>query len=66
MDAPIVRRRQWSGKATQYGREHGMIVIDGDCPLIFEPRSDPGHKVIRLILTMTGKVPRKLHGRSAA
>jgi predicted CoA-binding protein len=26
--------------ATVYGREHGMTVIDGGCPLMFEPTAD--------------------------
>lgn len=49
-----------SNAATEYGREHGITVIDGGCPLMFEPCSDPGHKAMRLIFTMTGKVPRKV------
>jgi predicted CoA-binding protein len=46
--------------ATVYGREHGMTVIDGGCPLMFEPTADLGHKVMRFILTRTGKVPRQV------
>ena len=45
-------------EATVAGRSHGMTVIDGGCPLMFEPTSDPGHKVMRAMLTLTGKVPR--------
>jgi predicted CoA-binding protein len=45
-------------RATVYGRAHGMTVIDGGCPLMFEPAADFGHKVMRLICTRTGKVPR--------
>ena len=44
--------------ATVYGREHGMTVIDGGCPLMFDPAADVGHKVMRFVLTRTGKVPR--------
>jgi predicted CoA-binding protein len=44
--------------ATVYGREHGMTVIDGGCPLMFEPTADTGHKVMRALLTPFGKVPR--------
>ncbi len=47
-------------EATTYGREHGMTVIDGGCPLMFEPTADPGHKLMRLVLTATGKVPREV------
>jgi uncharacterized protein len=49
-----------SDAATAYGREHGVTVIDGGCPLMFEPCSDGGHKVMRAVFTMTGKVPRKV------
>jgi uncharacterized protein len=47
-----------SDAATDYGRKHGITVIDGGCPLMFEPTADPGHKVMRFVFTMTGKVPR--------
>jgi uncharacterized protein len=38
-----------SDTATVYGREHGITVIDGGCPLMFEPTADFGHKVMRVI-----------------
>jgi predicted CoA-binding protein len=38
-----------SNAATAYGREHGITVIDGGCPLMFEPTADFGHKVMRVI-----------------
>ncbi len=44
--------------ATVYGREHGITVIDGGCPLMFEPTADVAHKVMRVLLTGTRKVPR--------
>jgi len=44
--------------ATVYGRDHGMTVIDGGCPLMFDPTADTGHKIMRFILTRTGKVPK--------
>ena len=49
-----------SAPATEYGREHGITVIDGGCPCMFEPTADFGHKVARLVLTGTGKVPRRV------
>lgn len=49
-----------SDPATRFGREHGMTVIDGGCPLMFEPCSDAGHKAMRFLFTMTGKVPRQV------
>ena len=38
-----------SSSATTYGREHGITVIDGGCPCMFEPTADFGHKVMRRI-----------------
>jgi predicted CoA-binding protein len=35
--------------ATAYGREHGITVIDGGCPLMFGPTADFGHKLMRLL-----------------
>jgi len=36
------------GAATAYGRQHGITVIDGGCPLMFGPTADFGHKILRL------------------
>ncbi len=49
-----------SPTAAQRGREHGITVIDGGCPCMFEPTADLGHKVMRGLLTMTGKVPKRI------
>ena len=49
-----------SAEATDYGRQHGISVIDGGCPCMFEPTADPGHKVMRVFSTLTGKVPREV------
>jgi predicted CoA-binding protein len=38
-----------SPAATGYGRQHGITVIDGGCPLMFGPTADFGHKVMRLV-----------------
>ncbi|NOK61577.1 MAG: CoA-binding protein [Chloroflexi bacterium AL-W] len=43
-----------SQRAVAYGREHGLDVIDGGCPLMFV---DFGHKCMRWILGATGKLP---------
>lgn len=45
-------------EATVYGREHGMTVIDGGCPLMFDPTADFGHKVMRVMLRPTKKIPK--------
>jgi uncharacterized protein len=39
-----------SHAATKYGRQHGITVIDGGCPLMFGPTADLGHKVMRVAL----------------
>jgi predicted CoA-binding protein len=49
-----------SDAATEYGRAHRITVIDGGCPLMFDPTADTGHKVMRFLFTATGKVPRKV------
>ena len=49
-----------SKEAADYGREHGIAVIDGGCPCMFGPTADPGHKAMRTLLTITGNVPRKV------
>ena len=45
-----------SAAATAYGREHGITVIDGGCPLMFDPTADVGHKVMRVVFA--GHVPK--------
>jgi uncharacterized protein len=47
-----------SDAATSYGRAHSITVIDGGCPLMFEPTADFGHKIMRLVYA--GKVPKQV------
>lgn len=49
-----------SDAATDFGRAHGINVIDGGCPCMFEPTADPGHRAMRLVFTLNGHVPRKV------
>ena len=49
-----------SRDAVDYGRQHGIRVIDGGCPCMFEPTADPGHKAMRVVSKLTGKVPREV------
>ena len=49
-----------SEAAAAYGRQHGITVIDGGCPLMFAPTADVGHKAMRLVFTLTGRVPRQV------
>ncbi len=47
-----------SEKAVDYGRSAGIQVIDGACPCMFDPTADGGHKVMRVMLNLAGKLPR--------
>ena len=47
-----------SDAAVEYGREHGMTVIDGGCPLMFAPCSDRAHKFLRAVSSWSGSVPK--------
>ena len=47
-----------SAAATSYGRQHGITVIDGGCPLMFGPTADAGHKIMRLVYA--GHVPKQV------
>jgi predicted CoA-binding protein len=47
-----------SQAATKYGRQHGITVIDGGCPLMFGPTADFGHRVLRFVLS--GNVPKEV------
>ena len=47
-----------SDAATEYGRQHGITVIDGGCPLMFPPTSDFAHKMMKLVYA--GHVPKQV------
>ena len=49
-----------SEAAADYGREHGIAVIGGGCPCMFGPTADLGHKLMRLVLTLNGNVPKSV------
>lgn len=49
-----------SAAATTYGRDHGITVIDGGCPCMFDPTADIGHKAMRTVLALTGKLPKQV------
>jgi uncharacterized protein len=46
--------------AADFGRAHGITVLEGGCPCMFDPTADRGHKAMRLVLTLTGNVPRRV------
>jgi predicted CoA-binding protein len=49
-----------SESAADFGREHGIAVIDGGCPCMFNRTADLGHKAMRVVFTLSGNVPREV------
>jgi predicted CoA-binding protein len=49
-----------SEAAADYGRRRNIAVIDGGCPCMFGPTADFGHKAMRVVLTLSGNVPRQV------
>jgi len=49
-----------SEEATRFGRENGVVVIDGGCPLMFDPTADFGHKCMRPFMSLMGAVPKQV------
>ena len=49
-----------SESAAEYGRQHGIAVIDGGCPCMFGPTADFGHKAMRVVFTLSGNVPKNV------
>jgi hypothetical protein len=49
-----------SAAATALGREHGITVIDGGCPLMYGEASDFGHRMMGAVLRVTGVVPKNV------
>jgi len=46
-----------SEAAVSYGRENGLDVIAGGCPLMFGEGADFGHRCMKWWLGVTGKLP---------
>ena len=46
--------------AVEAGRQQGLTVIAGGCPLMFAPTSDFGHSTMHWLLKLTGKIPKKV------
>jgi predicted CoA-binding protein len=50
----------FSERAVQVGREAGMSVIPGGCPMMFCAPVDVAHKCFRWFLDLTGKLPKTI------
>jgi hypothetical protein len=46
-----------SMEAVNFCREHDINVIAGACPMMFSTGADFGHKCLKWILGVTGKLP---------
>lgn len=49
-----------SKTAVELGRKHGLTVIDGGCPCMYAPAADPGHRAMKAVLSLTGRIPRRV------
>ncbi len=49
-----------SDEAIRLGRERGLTVIPGGCPLMFREPVDLGHRCIRWIAKLTGGLPKTI------
>ena len=58
MTLPFVAEKMCRAAGSAFGREHGITVIDGGCPCMFEPTADFGHKVMRVMFT--SHVPKRV------
>ena len=49
-----------SESAAALGREAGLTVIDGGCPLMYGPTADVGHKMFKGVLSLVGRIPKQV------
>jgi len=49
-----------SAAAAEYGRKHGVTIIDGACPLMYGPTADLGHRGMCWILGLMGRIPKQV------
>ena len=57
---PDLRSVPGGVEAVALGRAAGLTVIDGGCPCMYAPTADPGHRLMKRVLTLTGRVPRRV------
>ncbi len=49
-----------SHEAAELGRAAGVKVLEGGCPLMYAPTADVGHKVLRGVLSLVGRIPKQV------
>jgi uncharacterized protein len=52
-----------SQNAVEFCQEHGIAVIPGACPMMYGPGADFGHRCMRLLLGITGGLPKAAQTR---
>jgi hypothetical protein len=45
-----------SAEAVRFGEAHGLTVIPGGCPLMFGKTSDVGHRCMRWMMRVSGRL----------
>lgn len=49
-----------SDEAVEFGRSKGMRIIPGACPMMFIENADFGHKCIKSVLSLFGRIPKQI------
>ena len=50
----------YNEKAVELGREWGITVIPGGCPLMYRPASDGPHRAMRWVFNLFGRIPKQI------
>ena len=57
MHESLAKGSSVSPDAVEYCRQHGLSVIAGACPMMFGSHVDFGHRCMRWLLGVTGRLP---------
>ena len=57
MHSSMAKGSSVSEAAVEYCRQHDISVIAGACPMMFGPEADFGHRCMRWIMSVTGRLP---------
>jgi predicted CoA-binding protein len=54
-----VNKGSYDSEAVKFGEDHGISVIPAGCPMMYFKPVDFGHRCMKWIFHLTGKIPRK-------
>jgi uncharacterized protein len=54
-----VNKGSYDAETVKFGEEHGISVIPVGCPMMYYKPVDFGHKCMKWIFNLTGKIPRE-------